>query len=141
MIHNNKKSSEYSSPLEPEKRTLSIEQKPHITLVLTTEGICHFPSIVYIKLYDLFLNSLGAGQLVAKVLGSSNHVAESRIDFSILACLEATVGVNPENIALEDCKHLVDPVSNFFCRWDPRGMDIVHTRANASTVLHSLAED
>jgi len=85
-------------------------------------------------------DSLGAGELGPEELGSGNHVGEGRLDLRVLTGLEPTVRVHPENVGLEHCKHFVDAVGNLLRGRDPRGVDVVHSWADSSTVLHSFTE-
>ena len=55
---------------------------------------------------------LGTRKLGADELGGSNHVLESWLNLGVLASLEPTVGVDPQNVGLKHLKHLVDSVSN-----------------------------
>ena len=85
--------------------------------------------------------SLGAGKLGADELGGGDHVGQGRLDLGVLAGLETAVRVHPKDVGVEHRKHLVDAVGNLLGGRDPRGVDVVDTRANACTVLHTLAED
>lgn len=89
---------------------------------------------------DTSVSSLGAGKLGPEELSSSDHVLEGRLDLGVLAGLESTVGVDPQDVTLEDCEHLVNPVSYLLGGWYPGRVDVVHSRANPSTILHSLTE-
>ena len=59
-------------------------------------------------------SSMGTCELGAETLGSRNHVAEGRFDFSILAGLQTTIRVDPENVGFKDSEHLLNSVSDFF---------------------------
>jgi hypothetical protein len=61
-----------------------------------------------------FLSSLGTSELGAKMLGSCDHVAEGRFDFSIFAGLQTTIRVDPKDVAFKDSKHLLNAVCDFF---------------------------
>jgi hypothetical protein len=86
-------------------------------------------------------SSLRASELGADELGGQNHVGEGRLHLGVLAGLETAVRVHPENVSVEHRKHLVDAVRNLLRGRDPGGVDVVDTRTNASTILHTLAED
>ncbi len=99
-------------------------------IVLATEGNL-----------QLWISSLRAGELGADELGGRNHVGKGRLDLVVLAGLETAVRVHPENVSVEHREHLVDAVRNLLCGRDPWGVDVIDTRANASTILHTLTED
>ena len=84
--------------------------------------------------------SLGTGKLGAEELGGRNHVLQRWLHFGVFAGFQTTVRVHPQDVSLKNCKHLVDSVSNLFCRRYSWGVDVVNTRPDSCTVLHSLTE-
>ena len=95
----------------------------------------------HIKRGVLSGSSLCAGELGADELGGGNHVGKGRHHLGVLAGLETAVRVHPQDVGVEHGKHLVDAVSNLLCGGDPGRVDVIDTRANASSVCHALAED
>ena len=62
-------------------------------------------------------DSLGAGKLGADGLGSRNHVLEGWLYLSVLASLETTIWVDPQDVGVKNSKHLVNSVSNLLRCW------------------------
>uniref|UniRef100_J3LR98 SHSP domain-containing protein n=1 Tax=Oryza brachyantha TaxID=4533 RepID=J3LR98_ORYBR len=63
------------------------------------------------------------------------------LHLGVLAGLETAVRVHPKDVGVEHGKHLVDAVGDLLGGGDSGGVDVVHTRANASSVLDALTED
>jgi hypothetical protein len=85
--------------------------------------------------------SFCAGELGADELGSINHGCKGGHHLGVLARLETAVRVHPEDVGVKHSKHLVDTVSNLLCGGDPGRVDVIDTRANASSVCYTLTED
>ena len=79
-----------------------------------------------------------AGRGRGRELGSGDHGSKGWNDFSILASFEATVGVHPEDVVVEDGKHFLRPLCDLFCGGDFGRVDVVDSRANAGSIFDSL---
>ena len=91
------------------KHSYSNERNFFQFFLLSSLGYKSFRDLQY-----LISLSFGTGKLGAEQLGSSNHVVESWFHLGILASLEPTVRVNPQDVGLKHGKHLVNSVSNLF---------------------------
>lgn len=84
-------------------------------------------------------DSFRAAELGADELGGGDHVGQGRLHLRVLACLETAVRVHPEDVGVEHDKHLVDAVLDLLGGGDPKRVDSVESRANASSVIYTLA--